>query len=287
MPRILWLALIAVGSASATSVFGSPQQPQTAAPVAAPAVKATTSKSWIGRYAEYEEFLRTAEIEKTETMDVGVLGIKRAYFKPGGLARRAALRSIRPGRYDGFFESYRSEIAAYKLDRLLELDMVPPTVERRYDGETVSLQLWGEDLKMLKEVQEKKLGPKIPSEVGAYTFQLRRQKVFHNLTGNLDPNQGNIMFDPVWNVVLADFSRAFTATRKLVFEIGRPNGINTIDRPFFDRVKMLDRDTLSRELGDFVEGAGAIDAILLRRDDIVRGLERLAKEKGENQVFVR
>jgi hypothetical protein len=286
MPRVLWLALLAVCSASAASVLESFQQPEAATPVAAPAVRATTSKVWIGRYAEYEEFLRTAEIEKTETMKVGVLGIKRAYFKPGGLASRAGLRNIRPGRYDGYFESYRSEIAAYKLDRLLELDMVPPTVERRYNGETVSLQLWGEDLLMLGEVLEQKLGPKTPSEIGAYTSQLRRQKVFHNLTGNLDPNQGNIMFDPVWNVVLADFSRAFTNTRKLVFEIGEPSGVNAIDRPFFDRVKALDRDTLSRELGDFIEGAGALDAILLRRDDIVRGIERLAKERGEDKVFV-
>ena len=286
MRRILWLALFAVGLASAPPVLESFQKPEAAAPVAAPAVKATTSKVWIGRYAEFEEFLRTAEIVKTETMDIGVLGIKRAYFKPDGLARRAALRSIRPGKYDGFFESYRSEIAAYKLDRLLELDMVPPTVERRYNGETISLQLWGEDLKMLGDVQKQKLGPTTPSQAGAYAFQLRRQKIFHDLTGNLDPNQGNIMFDPVWNVVLADFSRAFTITGKLVFEIGKPNGVNTIDRPFLDRLKALDRDTLRRELGDYVQGPGEVDSILRRRDDIVRGLERLAKEKGENQVFV-
>lgn len=285
MPRILWLALLAISSVSAAPVLHSFQQPEPRPAAAAPASKPTTAKVWIGRNAEYEEFLRTADIEKTETMTVGVLGIKRAYFKPGGLARRGALRNIRPGKYDGYFESYRSEIAAYKLDRLLELDMVPPTVERRYNGETVSVQLWGEDLKMLKEVQEKNLRPTAPVEVGAYTFQLRRQKLFHNLTGNLDPNQGNIMFDPVWNVVLADFSRAFTNTRKLVFEIGKPNGATTIDRPFLDRLKGLDRETLRRELGDFVEGGGAIDAILLRRDDIVKGFERLAKEKGEAQVF--
>lgn len=286
MPRILWLALLAVSSLSAASVLESFQQTEPRTAVEAQAAKPSTTKVWIGRYAEYEEFLRTAEIEKTERMDVGVLGIRRAYFKPGGLVRRAALRSIRPGKYDGYFESYRSEIAAYKLDRLLELDMVPPTVERRYNGETVSLQLWGEDLKMLKEVNEKKLRPTTPAEVGQYTFQLRRQKLFHNLTGNLDPNQGNIMFDPVWNVVLADFSRAFTNTRKLVFEIGNPAGATAIDRPFIDRIKALDRETLRRELGDFVEGGGAVDAILLRRDDIVRGFERLAKQKGDAQVFL-
>src|SRR5204862_1985568 len=163
------------------------------------------------------------EIERTTSVSTGVLGIKRAYFKPGGLAASAALRSIRPGRYDGFWESYRGDIAAYKLDRLLELDMVPPTVERRYNGETVSLQLWAQNMTMLKDVQQQKLKP---VDLEAYNFQLRRQKVFHNLAGNPDPNQGNILIDPAWNVVLIDFSRAFTSIRTLKFEA------TSIDRVF-------------------------------------------------------
>jgi hypothetical protein len=186
------------------------------------------------------------------------------------------VRNIRPGRYDGFWESYRSEIAAYKLDRLLELDMVPPTVERRYDGETVSAQLWTQNMKMLKDVQEQKLRP---SDLDGYSMQLRRQKVFHNLVGNPDPNQGNILFDPVWNVVLVDFSRAFTTTRALTFEA------TSIDRPFFERVKGLDREALTREIGAFVE-AGAIGATLARRDDLVKAFEKLANEKGAGQVFL-
>ena len=33
-------------------------------------------------------------------------------------------------------ESYKAEIAAYKLDRMLDLHMVPPIVERKIDGKT-------------------------------------------------------------------------------------------------------------------------------------------------------
>src|SRR5580765_7617061 len=243
MRRILWVALFAVGCASATSAVASLQQPapSVSAP-AAPQAAAVSSKIWVGRYAEFEEFLRTAEIERTTTASTGVLGIKRAYFKAGGLAVSGALRSIAPGKYDGFWESYKGDIAAYKLDRLLELDMVPPTVERRYNGEMVSLQLWAQNLTMLKDVQAQKLQP---SNLEAYNFQLRRQKVFQNLVGNPDPNQGNILFDPAWNVVLIDFSRAFTNTRALKFEA------TSIDQAFLDRIKALNRDTLRREIGDF------------------------------------
>lgn len=273
MRRILWVALLAVPCLCVNSVLASFQQP---AQATAQAAEPASSKIWVGRYQEFEEFLRTAEIERVANVSTGVLGIKRAYFKPGGLAASGALRSIRPGKYDGFLESYKGDIAAYKLDRLLELDMVPPTVERRYNGETVSLQLWSQNMKMLGQVQEQKLRPSDPE---AYSFQLRRQKVFHNLVGNPDPNQGNILFDPLLNVVLVDFSRAFINSRTLKFPA------TTIDRAFLDRIKTLDRDTLRREIGEFVEG-GAVDALLIRRDDIVKAFEKLAKQKGASQVIL-
>ena len=278
MRRILWLALLGVNCLTATSDLWSFQQPAPVgtAPALAQTPQPSSSKIWVGRYAEFEDFLRTADIERTTNVSVGVLGIRRAYFKAGGLAVSAAVRNIRPGRYDGFWESYRSEVAAYKLDRLLGLDMVPPTVERRYNGEMVSVQLWSQNMIMLIDVQQQKLEP---PDNQTYSFQVRRQKVFQNLVGNLDPNQGNILFDPLWNMVLIDFSRAFTDTRNLIF----PPTI--IDRPFFDRIKALDRDTLKREIGEFLEG-GAVDSLLRRRDDLVKAFEKLAKEKGDDQVFL-
>lgn len=269
MRRTPWLSLLVVGCAWLTAG-------PVARSVSAQAAEPVSSKIWVGRYDAFEEFLRTAEIDRTADVSTGVLGIKRAYFRPGGLAVSAALRSIRPGKYNGFWESYTGDIAAYKLDRLLQLDMVPPTVERRYNAEMVSLQLWSEDMRMLKEVQAKNLRP---SNLEPYNFQVRRQKVFQNLVGNPDPNQGNILFDPVWNVVLIDFSRAFTSIRKLPFET------TTIDRPFLDRLKALDRDTLRLEIGDYVEPT-AVQALLGRRDDIVKAFEKLAREKGAGQVFI-
>jgi len=42
---------------------------------------------------------------------------------------------------------------------------------------------------------------------------------------------------------------------------------------------------LKREIGDLVEG-GAIDALLVRRNTIVKAFEKLAATKGEAQVFL-
>ena len=67
---------------------------------------------------------------------------RRAFFASPGLAASAAVKHLPPGKRNGFYESYKSEIAAYKLDRILQLDMVPPTVERNVGGNLVSVQLW-------------------------------------------------------------------------------------------------------------------------------------------------
>jgi len=275
--RARWRAPFVAALLSVTTGVAAlqPRAERAAAPGAVQAAVPSGSKIWVGRYDAFEEFLRTAEIERTENVSTGVLGIRRAFFKADGMAASAALRSTRPGKYNGFWESYKGDIAAYKLDRLLQLDMVPPTVERRYDAELVSVQLWT-DTRMLKDVQAQDLHP---TDLEAYNFQIRRQKVFQNLVGNLDPNQGNILFDSVWNVVLIDFSRAFTSTSKLPFPP------TAIDRAFLDRIKALDRETVSREIAEFVQPT-AVNALLGRRDDIVKAFDKLAKQKGAGQVIL-
>jgi hypothetical protein len=262
---ILWLAI----------TFATPAQ-EPAAAVVAQAQKPPSSKIWIGRYAEFEEFLRTAKIDRMQPVKIGVTGTLHGFFAPGGPGNGAAVKKLKPGRLDGFWESYKSEIAGYKLDRLLELDMVPPTVERRIDGELASVQLWVENTLMLKEVQAQKL--RSPDGAG-WNRQLHRVQVFDDLSGNIDENAGNLLFDRAWNFIKIDHSRAFTDTPRL------PATLTQIDRPFFERIKALDRETVKREIGDLLE-AGALPALFSRRDAIVKTFESLAKKNGEAQVFL-
>jgi hypothetical protein len=239
-----------------------------------------SSKIWEGRNAEFEEFLRTAEIDRTEGTDVGVLGPRHAFFKPGGLANGAAVKKIRPGRRDGFFESYKSEIAAYKLDRLLDLGMVPPTIERRYENEQASWQLWVENTRMLSQVQ--KQGLKDPNPL-RWNQNLHRAMVFDDLAGNVDPNQGNWLFDEAWNFYKIDCSRCFTDTMNMPHDVKKV--VRRIDRPFLERLKALDRDTVRKEMGDLLTENNALNSMFRRRDSIVRAFEELARDNGEAQVF--
>jgi hypothetical protein len=238
-----------------------------------------SSKIWLGRNAEFEEFLRTAEIERTSGTAVGVLAPRHAHFKTGGLAAGAAVKPIPPGRREGFFESYKSEIAAYKLDRILDLNMVPPTVERRYEGREASAQLWVENVIMLSDVRKR--GLKDPNPV-RWNQNLHRAMVFDNLVGNIDPNEGNWLFDSLWNFFKIDCSRCFTDTAKMPHDVKKV--IRHIDRPFFERLKALNRDEVRKEIGDLLTENNALPSLFRRRDSIVRDFEDLVKQSSEAQV---
>jgi hypothetical protein len=253
-----------------------PSGPGLAQPVAQNGGSTSPAKVWVGRYAEYEEFLKTASIVRTERIPIGITEPTRAYFEPGGLAESAVVKALRPSRDSGYFESYQSEVAAYELDKLLGLDMVPVTVERTYTGQKASAQLWVEDAVQLSDLQ--KDGERSPDRAG-WNRQVRRWRVFVNLIANVDPNEGNnlVVRDPDWRLVLVDHSRAFTNRTRMIMDM------TLIDRPFFERLKALDKDMLDEKVSPLILDGSR--SLLRRRDAIVEFFEQLAKEKGDAAVF--
>ncbi len=248
------------------------------APALASADEATSAAAdarvWIGRHAEFEEFLRTAPIDRLEDLDVGVTGSQRAFFRPGGLAESAIVKVLPPRFRGDFFESYRSEIAAYELDRLLGMDMVPVTVERRVEGELASVQLWSQG-RLFSEIERP-----VPRDPAEWSRQVRRYRVFDDLIANIDRNAGNIIIDDEWNVILIDHSRAFAVDR-----MPNEGKITRIDRQLFAAIKALDEKTLTERLRPWLFDDGAFRALLGRRDKIVAKLERLIAERGEAAVL--
>jgi hypothetical protein len=270
MPWIVLMTLLSFHSRPHPSAAAA-MRPAPQLQVTAPAVQ-HTSKVWIGHYAEYEGFLRTAAIVRTAGNHV--------FFELGALAAGAGVhRGVIPNRVAIAHREYKAEIAGYKLDRLLRLDMVPPTVERRVDGEGVSIQLWIENARMLREVQAQGLHAPDPD---AWDYQLQRAHLFEDLVANLDTNEGSPIIDSGWNLMVLDHSMGFTTTTEQPYTIG--TALDHVDRPFFDRVKALDKPAVERALSDLLE-PGALDALFARRDVVVNRLEKLATEKGADRVF--
>ncbi len=236
-----------------------------------------SARTWHGRAEQIEQFIRDAEVVDIENIGVGVTNPKRADLAPGGLIDRIAFKPIRPGNYNGHFESYTSEIAAYELDKFLELGLTPPTVEKRIGQDVGAAVMWASPSQSFKDLGEPPSPP--TRQIARWSYQLIRAKMFHNLIYNKDPNLGNWLVDPAWNLILIDNSRAFTNGDSMVHELNR------IDRDLWDRFQALDETTLTAALGEWLED-GAIREVLKRRDKMAEEIQTLVDTRGEAHVFV-
>jgi len=239
---------------------------------------AVSAKTWVGKAAEIEEYIRTAPIARTTDVPRGVTKPRRAYFAPGGLVESMAWKPLKPGMVNGFFESYKSEIAAYEIDKLLELDMVPPKVERRISGDLGVAVMWVVPTKSFADLRGVPTPP--PAQAESWNRQLVQAKMFQNLVGDLDPNLGNWLVDPMWNLILVDHSRALTRTERLIHEMQR------IDADLWTRMKALTAETLTKAAGTWI-GKGEVGAILERREKMQAQIDKLVRSSSEARVFIR
>ena len=244
-----------------------------AQPVEAEKAALVSAKTWVGKASDYEEFIKTAEFERIEDIGMGVTNPKRAYIKAGGLLESVAWKPLRPGLYKGFWESYKAEIAAYELDKYLGMNMVPPTVEKKWKGETGAAVMWVKPVRMWKEAKDDR------PMAADWDRQVIRMKMFDNLIANIDRNMGNLLIDPSWNLMLIDHTRAFTGQKKLPFPMNR------IDKPIWEKMVALDEAKLTELIGQWI-GKGEIRAILKRRDLMKEEIDKMLASRAPAAVFV-
>lgn len=210
------------------------------------------AKIWVGRNQEIEEYLRTAECVRIDYKP-GSSGAGRCTFRPGGPVARMIWKPLPPGVYRGFRESYKAEIAAYEVDKLLKMDMVPPTVERQLEGHYGAAQLWVENI-----VDSNTNAPGEANRAD-WEDQLVRTRMFDNLIGYRDRSPGNMLHDADWHLILIDHSRAFGDGTEI------PHKLNRIDPRLWSRIESLTRNQLDAALGAWLDDA-EIKAILDRRE---------------------
>ncbi len=253
------------------------QTPAPAPPAVQASADSTPAKTWMDNRDAIEAFIKTAPIVEMEELAIGVTRPKRAKLGPGGPVEYIAWKHVPPGRPAGYWESYRSEIAAYQMDKLLGLDMVPPTVEREVKREKGAAIMWCSPTKSFKQLNGVPQPPAAKLEM--WNRQLVRAKMFDNLIGNIDPNLGNWLVDPAWNLILIDHTRAFTGDKDLPHKI-----MDRWDGALWDKMKALTLESLTQALQPWI-GKGEIKPILARRDRMQQMYDKLVAEKGPSAVF--
>ena len=233
-----------------------------------------------------ETFLKTAKLGRQREIPVGVTVPLRTTLDSGTLRHDAAIQTadIRQASYPtargtelNFRDSWKFNVAGYELAKLLELNMVPPYVERRVNGGPASLSWWVDDAMMERDRVQKKL---TPPDVARWNDEMHAARLFHELIGDYDFNQTNTLITKDWRVWLIDFTRAFRLTRTLQY----PNEVTRADRKLLANLRALNRETLLGKLGRWLAKA-EIDAVLVRRDVLAGILDRLIASKGEGAVL--
>lgn len=222
-----------------------------------------SAKTWVGRHHEIEESLRTEECVSIEVLAAKYLS--RCTFRSGGPVARMAWQPLFLASNRGFKDSYKMNIAAYELDKLLKMDMVPPTVERVIQGKAGSATLWVE-----KIVDATGPEPTDAESRAHWDAQLARMVMFDNLIGNRDRNKRNMLRDDAWNLILIDHTRAFGPGAELLYKMAR------IDDEYWAKIEALTRSELDAALRAWLD-ASEIDAILKRREAMRTEIKLLAR----------
>ena len=234
-----------------------------------------------------EEFLMKANVLRTKGLNMGITNSLKAYMSDGTMEHDAHIQSIDEykTRFEGvngseinFRDSYKFNVAAYRLAKMLDLDMVPPSVERKVAGKTSAVTWWVDDA-VMTELDRKKTKQE-PPDRNSWNKQMNTVHIFDELIYNVDRNLGNLVITRDWNVWMIDHTRAF----RLHKNCPKLANMKQIDRSLLDNLKKLTREMLKHQLGEYLR-MPEIDAVLARRDVIVKHFENRLAQTGEATVL--
>ncbi len=245
----------------------------------------------IARDQEWELFLASASMTVDKQMR-GPTSITSPYkmaLEKDGLKCFAAWKNPK-GRMLGSVEGWEWEIAAYRLDRFLGVHMVPVTIERRYLENRGSLQLWVEKTFPYLEIMEGRVS--LPGGLKGVLLsrQVYVQRAFDDLIYNEDRHANNILITDDWRMILIDHSRSFRTTKASLTTLlynekskTHPGTISALPAAFIEKLKSLTPDVLHKITDPYLTEK-EIEAVMIRRDLILKEIDRLIAVKGKAQV---
>jgi hypothetical protein len=237
-------------------------------------------------------FLKDAKVIRTRTTSKGVTAPKRLTLSDGNIEHDAVFQAVDEhkmvmnlgggGRQSttelNFVDSYKYNIAAYEVARLLGLDyMMPVYVERKWGGQTGSISWFVPSLMDESERLKKKIQPPNPTD---WNQQMYRMRAFSSLVRDTDRNLTNVLVTHQWKVMMIDFSRAFRLQPELLHQ----KDLAKIDRSLLAKMESLTRESVKDVTTDYLTNA-ELDAMMKRRDLLVAHFKKLIVDLGEEKVL--
>jgi hypothetical protein len=236
-----------------------------------------------------EEFLKTAKIARMKEFDGRAITHPQvAELTDGERTLRASFKTVDIRRptvelenkevYIDFRDHWTHEVAAYHLDRLLGLGIVPPCVKRRVGPAHGAMCLWVENA--ITE-WDRERADMDPPDLESWNRQVHTIRLFLQLTFDIDClNARNLLIDENWKIYKIDSSRAF----RLDHELRGPDELDRFSRSVLSALRALDPVQVQLRLDPYLD-KGQINAIMARRDLILELAEQRVEEHGEAAVL--
>ena len=241
---------------------------------------------------EIGEFLATAEIAETRILGTGITLPLQVVLVGGGFRVKAIFKDVDiqkhkiTDRINGrsrFSLDWRDwhgyDAAAFRLDRLLGNDRVPPAVGRTIRGTSGTISIWLENT--INEFERSGELHISPPDEKRWNQQLSMMQVYDNLVANRDSNLGNRLIDTNWRLWFIDCTRCFGTTRVMYYPLEE---IRLCERGFWNGLKALDAERIAEHLSPYLSKA-EMKALSFRRDIIVEHFQKLIDERGEAKVL--
>jgi len=253
-----------------------------------PAAVAPPSKEPSLAEEQMKQFLLKARVIKSKQTSKGVTAPFRLTLTDGTITHDGEYQTIEESKNfmrleDGsteinFRDSYHYNIAAYELAKLLGLgDMMPVTVERKWNGKVGSLEWW---LPTQMDEAERLKRKVTPPDVEAWNHQMYKMRVFAQLVYDTDRNLTNVLIGDDWKLYMIDFSRAF----RLQNDVKDVKDLVQCDRQLLEKLRQLNEAEVEEKTKGQLRKA-EVKAVMARRDKIVAVFQQLIAQKGESAVI--